>query len=151
MVGEAQPQTVADELAPLGRHGSRLLGDLEVTSEQVVDRAGSGRAVKPETLAQCLEGSGVLGGPQVEVPAEEQGRIARPFGRCLGGAQNIGRRQFRPVVGRMQVGDAKGGTRPEHDASKRHRPPLRPALMDRQLPPLHHSFLPVRLLLVTGE
>jgi hypothetical protein len=116
----------------------------------MVDHAGIGRAVKPETLAQCLEGSGVLGGPQIEVAAEEQRRAVGPLIRHLGGAQDVGRCQVWPVVGRVQVGNAEVSPFTEIDARKRHCPSLGSPGMDRRLPPLHHSAVPVRLLLVRG-
>ena len=139
MVGKAEPQAVPKDLAPLWWQGTRRLSDLEITGEQVVDRARFGRTVKPEAPPQRLEGSGVHARPQVEVAAEEQRRIASPFGRRRSGPQYIGRRHVGPVVGRVQVGDAELTRAAECDASKRHRPPLRPPFMDRQFPPLHHS------------
>jgi hypothetical protein len=145
VVGETEPQAVEGKLPLLRRPGARRLGDLEVVREQVIDRAGMGLAVQSEALAQRLEGSGVLGGSQVEVAAEEQWRIPRPLGRRLGRPQDIRRRQIRPVVGRVQVGDAEVGAVAERDARERHRSPLRPPDMDLQLPPLHDPSVPMRL------
>jgi hypothetical protein len=151
VVGEAEPQAVTGELAPLGRPRCRGLDDLEIAGKQVIDRLGVGEASETEALAQRLKGGGVLGGSQVEVTAEEQRRVAGPLSRRLGGAQYIGRGEVRPVIGRVQVGEAEVGTRTERDASERHRPPLRPPGVDRQLPPLQDSFPPGRLLRFTAR
>jgi ornithine carbamoyltransferase len=138
VVGEAESQVGPGELAALGGPSARRLDYLEIASQQVVDRASVSGTVKPEAFAQRLKGGGVLGGPQVEVAAKDQWRISRPLSRRLGGAQDVCCRQVRPVVGRVQVGNAKISACAEIDASKRHRPALRWAGMNRQLPPLHH-------------
>src|SRR3954462_1246591 len=93
VVGEPEPQAVAGKLAPLGRPGSWRFNDLEIASEQVVDRARVGRAVEAKTLAQQLEGAEIFGRPQVEIAAEEQRRVPGPPGRHLCGAQDVGSRQ----------------------------------------------------------
>jgi hypothetical protein len=137
VVGEAEPQAFTVKLPLLWWPSARRRDDLELPREQVVDRAGMGRTVESEALAQCLEGSGVLGGPQVEVAAEEQRRAPGPRRCRFGGAQDIGRGQVWPVVGRVQVGNAENSSFAEVDACKGHRPSLGPTVMDRQLPSLH--------------
>jgi hypothetical protein len=111
---------------------------------------GRGEAVESEALAQCREGAGVLGGSQVEVAAEKQRRIAGPLRRRFRGRQHVGCREVRPVVGRVQVGDAEVSTVPKRDTREGHRPPLRSSRVNRQLPPLDDPAVPVRLLLVRG-
>jgi hypothetical protein len=151
VVGKAELQVGSGELAPLGGPSARWLGYLEIASEQVVDRAWVSGTVKPEAFAQRLKGGGVLGGPQVEVAAKEQRRIPRPLGRCLGGTQDVCPRQVRPVIGRVQVGNANVSASAEIDASKRHRPPLRSPGVDSHPPPLRDPAAPVRLsLLIRG-
>jgi len=139
VVGEAKPEAVPGELPPLGGPSPWRRGNLEIAGEQVVDRAGVGGTIESEALAQRLEGIGVLGGPQVEVAAEEQRRAPCPLGRDLGGAQYVCRRQVRLIVGRVQVGDAEVALA-EIDAGERHRPPLRRPGVDRQLPSFHNPL-----------
>jgi hypothetical protein len=109
---------------------------------------GVSRTVESEAFAQCLEGGGILGGSQIEVAPEQQGQIPGPLGRRPGGAQDVGRCQLRPVVGRVQIGDAELRPCADRDAGERHRPPLRSPAVDLQLPPLHDLPAPVRLLLL---
>jgi hypothetical protein len=95
----------------------------------VIDRAGAGGPVEAEAAAQLFKDTRVLCWSQVEVAAEEQWRLAGPPDRGLRRFLDIRRSELGLVVGRVQVGDADtgGGT------GERHRPPLRPALVDRQL------------------
>jgi hypothetical protein len=141
MVGKAEAQAALCQLAPLGRPGAGRLDDIEIADEQVVDRVGMGGAGEAETVPQRLEGPGVFAGPQIEIAAEEQRRAPGPSDCCLGRPQDIGRSKIRPVIGRMQVGDAESRGR----ASECHCPPLRTPLVDRQLPSLHDPLIAVRL------
>jgi ornithine carbamoyltransferase len=132
MIGEPQGEALSLQLASLGRPGGRWLDRLDPADQQMVDRKRTGGPGETEALTQCLEDTRVLGWPQVEVTAEEQRRIPRPPGRRLGRAQNVGGGEVGAVVGRVQIGDAD----PRCRADESHRSPLRPALVDRQLPPL---------------
>ncbi|MDX6610072.1 MAG: hypothetical protein QOF85_1997 [Solirubrobacterales bacterium] len=146
MVGEAESQAVLGQLTPLGWPGARRFDEVEIADEQVVDCTGVGGTDEAEALPQGLEGVEVITWPQVEVAAEEQWRVPSPLDRRSGRPQNVGRGEVGPVVGRVQVGDAdaRGG------ASEGHRPPLRPAPVDRQLPPLHDPPVPVRFMPTLG-
>jgi hypothetical protein len=151
VVGEAELPTVVRELASLGRPGCWSLDNLEAASEQVIDRLGVSETAEAEALAQGLEGIGVLGGPQVEVPPEEQRRIPGPLDRRFGRAEDIHRGEVRPVVGRVQVGNTElPRVVADRGAGKRHRPSLRPPGVDRQLSPLYDPAVPVRFFAVMG-
>jgi hypothetical protein len=142
--------TVVDELASLRWPGCGGLDDIKAPSEQVIDCLGLGGTAEPEALAQGLECLGILSGSQVEVAAKEQRRVPGPPGRCLRCTKDISRGEVGPVVGRVQVGDAELlASIANRDASKCHSPPLRPPGMDRQLPPLDDSILPVRFMWLT--
>ena len=107
VIGEAERKSILGHLAFLGRplEGGRF--DPEAADEDVVDRGGSRRRREPVTRAKLVEHVGVVGGPQVEVAAEDEGRIAGPGRRCVGGQQHFLGRERRPVVRRVQVGDAR--------------------------------------------
>jgi hypothetical protein len=136
VIGEAKTEAMIGPLALLGRPGSGCLDDRQSSREEMVDRAGVGRAAEVEALAQSLEGGGVLSWPQVEVAAEEQRRATSPLDRRLSRAQDVGGGEIGPVVGRVQVGDAKAGSSPR----ERHRPPLRSPLVDGHLPSLDDAL-----------
>jgi hypothetical protein len=141
MVGEPQRPSVELQLALLGGPGPRRLHDLEVVAEDVVDRVGAGRrAPEAELVAQPLEDARLLDGAEIEIAAEDQRRARRPLERRPRRLGHVFGRQLRPVVGRVQVGDAeaRGG------ADEAHRPPLRLSLVDRDLPPLGDPSQPAR-------
>jgi ornithine carbamoyltransferase len=119
----------------------------------VVDRVRGGGAGEPEARAQLLEDGEVLGGSQVEIAAEDQRRLAGPPRRGLRRPQHVLARHPRPVVGRVQVGDAELSA--PADPRERHRPPLRPPLVNRQLAPLDDALAAdegeVRAALAGGE
>ena len=112
----------------------------------MVDRAWSGWGGKAEAIAQLGEDRGALPGPQVEVAAEQQRRLAGPLVSRNGGSHHVLRGQLGIVSGGVQVGDAESG----RDPGQGHRPPLRRARVDRQLPPFDDLYVPVRLLLPRG-
>ena len=85
----------------------------EAADEDVVDRPLPGRRrVEAEVGGELREELRVLGRPQVEVAAEDQRRAPRPPGRRFRGEQDVGHRQRRLVVGRVQVADADAGRGP---------------------------------------
>ncbi len=116
----------------------------------MVDRVRVSNTRQCEAFAQLLEDARVLSRAQIEVPAEEQGGVLGPTDGRLGRAQNVGRRQVRPVVGGVQIGDAEVSALADRDTRKRHRPPLRSPGVDRHLPPLHDPAAAVRLFPVMG-
>src|SRR6478672_2562064 len=133
MVGEPQRPPVERQLPLLGGPGPRRIQHLEAANEDVVDRGGAGRRpAHPELVAQSFEDARLLGRAEVEIAAEEEWRAARPLERRPRRLGHVLGRQIRPVVGRVQVGDAdaRGG------ADEAHRSPLRLAFVDRDLAPL---------------
>ncbi len=129
MVGEAQRPAVRTQLALLLRPGQRRREDVEAATQKVIDRAWTGGSAEAETVLELLEDAGVLTRAQIEVTAEEQRRARRPLGCGTRRFQHVGGGECRPIVGRVQVGDAdaRGG------AGERHRASLRAALVDREL------------------
>jgi len=146
VIGQAQGKAVATQLATLGCPRRWRLDRLEPTREQMVDRTWARSTHEREALAQLLEDARVLHRAQIEVPAEEQGGVPRPTDGRLGGAQDVSRRKVRPIVGGVQIGDTEVSLLADRNTGERHSPPLRPPLMDRQLPPLHDPSVPVRFI-----
>ncbi len=116
----------------------------------MIDCLRVGGAAEAEARPQDLERRGILGRAQVEVSAEEQWRVAGPLDRRLDRPQDVRGGQLGPVVGGVQVGNAEFNAVANRDASKRHRPSLRPPGVDRQLTPLHDPAVAVRLMLALG-
>jgi hypothetical protein len=135
MVGEAQRPSLEGQLTLLRRPSGRRLEHLEAAAEDVVDRVGSGRRRQPELVAQALEDPRLLAGPQVEIAAEDEGAIAGPPVGRPRRPQHVRFRQLRPVVGRVQVGDADAGG----GADEGHRAALGLAFVDRDLASLGDS------------
>jgi hypothetical protein len=134
MIGEAQGESFVSDFALLGWPLRRRLDDLQPPSEQVVDRPRRGhRRVEAEAVAQLGEERPVLGGPKVEVAAEQQRRVGGPSDGGPRSEQHILSGHLRMVVGRMKVRDAEPGS----GAGEGHRPPFWLSPVDSQLPPLH--------------
>ena len=135
VVGEAQRQPVA--LGSSRRSAGQRLGRLERPRGR--GRAG-GRSrparsspARPKRSRSSAKTSGFSAGPQVEVAAEQQRRLAGPLGRRPPAAAGRPRRRGRACRW-SRAGWRRRGS--ERGAGERHRPPLRPALVDRQLAPL---------------
>jgi len=153
VIGESQGQTVATDLAPLGRPAPRPLDDLEVAREQVVDRVGGGWRTEAEPLEQLGEDGRALIRPQVEVAAEEQRRTAGPLVCGDGGAHHVLGGELGPVGAGVEVGDAEVVPGAGGDARERHCAPLQRTGVDRQLAPLDDPLgllLPVFLMHLIG-
>jgi hypothetical protein len=136
VVGEAQGTAVLAQLAFLWRPDTGRLDDFEAADEQMVDRVGGGRAGEAEALAQLFEDRGVPCGPEVEVAAEDQRRVAGPLGRGHRRAQHVLAGELGTPGGRVQVGDAEPRAA---DPRERHHPPLRAPRVNRHRPPLDGS------------
>ena len=83
---------------------------VEAAGEQVVDRPRRGR--RPRGRSSRAARSKTLGssaGRRLRSPPKSSGALAGPLGRGAGGPQHVLGRQLRPVVGRVQVGDADAG------------------------------------------
>ena len=110
VVAEAQSEALAGQLPRLGRPGARRVDDLEPSAEDVVDGVGAGRVREAEAPRELLEQRG-LAGAQIEVAAQDQGRLAGPGDGRLGGAAHLRRRQT-GARARVQVRDAEPGVEP---------------------------------------
>jgi len=111
-------------------------GGLQSARQQVVDCSWRSCAGEAKLGLELFESGWVLGRSQVEIAAKEQRCVGSPLDHRRGRAEHVLGGEPRPVVGRVQVGDADLRAPCGRDAGKRHRPSLRAAAVDRQLAPL---------------